>query len=279
MKHVYLAPHADDAVLACGGTIHRQASAGEPVLVLTFFVGAVQAGAALSPFARQQHSYWGDPPQPMALRRAEDRAALTLLGAETLHWDYFDAVYRTDAGGQPVYPDLDSLWGAVHPGDPMALDESVALTRRLAGLFSGDDPVTIYAPLGVGHHVDHQIVHTAAWGLLRQDHRLAFYEDYPYAEKAGAVEAALALAGAGSGPSPGGRGWRVEHRPLDAADVAARVAALSYYRTQLGVLFGSVEAMTRRVWTFAATCSAEHCLAERIWWPDSELSNERLRSG
>jgi LmbE family N-acetylglucosaminyl deacetylase len=278
MRHVYLAPHADDAVLSCGGAIHRQAAAGDAVLVLTFFAGEAQAGAPLSSFAREQHRHWGDPPQPMALRRAEDRAALTRLGAGALHWDYCDAVYRSDKGGQPLYPDLDSLWETVHPGDPMAADESAALTRRLADLFSPEDTVTIYAPLGAGHHVDHQIVHTAARGLLRQGYRLAFYEDYPYAEEAGAVEAALAAGGA-RGQGPGDRGWRAEDRPLDAADVAARVAAMSYYRTQLGVLFGGVEAMARRVWSFAATCSAEHRLAERIWWPGSGSADESVANG
>ncbi|MFN2182380.1 MAG: PIG-L family deacetylase, partial [Anaerolineae bacterium] len=67
MKHVYLSPHLDDAVMSCGGTIHRQTSRGDQVLAITIFSGNHQGGE-LSPFALVQHGYWGNPPHPMLLR-------------------------------------------------------------------------------------------------------------------------------------------------------------------------------------------------------------------
>jgi LmbE family N-acetylglucosaminyl deacetylase len=260
-KHIYLSPHLDDVVLSCGGAIHRHATAGDLVLVITFLTGEAAAhgvAGALSPFALLQHHYWGDPPHPMALRRAEDMAALTLLKADWYHVGYLDAVYRSDASGQWLYTDLETLLGQVQTGDPMASAQVDLITQVLGFARHATDPV-IYAPLGVGRHVDHQIVHAAARQLAACGCRVAFYEDYPYADRPGASEEALAAAGAVD--------WRPEVIRLGPVDVAAKVKAVDYYRSQLGTLFGGGEAMPNQVWGFAASRSPEVGLAERIWWP------------
>jgi LmbE family N-acetylglucosaminyl deacetylase len=255
VRHVYLAPHLDDAVLSCGGAIHRLTERGDGVQAITIFAGD---GEALSPFALEQHGYWGNPPQPMALRRAEDVAALVRLNAEALHLDYPDAVYRALAPGQWPYVDVETLMGQVHPADPV---DARALAKILADALAAGDggEATIYAPQAIGHHVDHQIVRDAALHLLAQGYRVAFYEDYPYGESAEAVAAGLARAGAGD--------WRLEAVALAPADLVAKVSALAYYRSQLPVLFGGAEAMPSRVWAFAASRAPGVPLAERIWWP------------
>jgi len=258
VKHVYLSPHLDDAVLSCGGAIHRHATAGETVQVITVFAGDFSEDD-ISPFAALQHSYWGDPPRPMPLRRAEDAAALTSLAAQVQHLDYLDAVYRAGPGGAWLYTKEQALWQGVHSADPMVRGGMEDMVARLAGFIPSRDQALVYAPLGVGRHVDHEITHRAARRLLEMGYQVAFYEDYPYAERSGALESALVAAGAD--------GWRSEAIPLDAADLSAKVSALSYYRSQLTVLFGRAEAMPGRVWSFATTRSAPLCLAERIWWP------------
>lgn len=258
MKHVYLSPHLDDAVLSCGGAIHRRWAMGEQVLVITIFAGNFEGGEP-SPFALEQHNYWGDPPRPMALRRAEDLAALALLGAETQHLGYLDAVYRTGPEGQWLYPNLEALLGDICSLDPVYGEGIRKLADRLVGLMPSGVPTVIYAPLGAGGHVDHQLVHLAARELLGRGYRVAFYEDYPYVEHAGVLERTLANAGAES--------WDLEIIPLDAADLTAKVSAVGYYQTQMGVLFGGVEAMPSRLWAFAASRSSEIDLGECIWWP------------
>lgn len=259
MKHVYLSPHLDDVVLSCGGAIHRHTAAGDTVLVINIFSGDAPPGVDLSPFARIQHDYWGTPPRPMALRRAEDGAALAWLAAEGQYLDLPDAVYRPIPGGELPYASEEALWAEVHPADPMARDGARELAGRLAALIPREDASAIYAPLGVNNHVDHQIVRAAAQRLLQQGYRLAFYEDYPYAEQQQELERSLKAAGV--------EDWRAEIIALSTADVEAKVAAIGYYRSQMGVLFGGVEAMICRVWAFAATRSPAHGLAERIWWP------------
>jgi LmbE family N-acetylglucosaminyl deacetylase len=258
VNHVYLSPHLDDAVLSCGGAIYRHATAGTPVLVITIFSGEY-TGDERSPFAQVQHDQWGNWSQIMALRRAEDRAALTLLGAEGCYLDHLDAVYRTDADGSWMYVDLETLFGKLHPGDPLARGGTIELADQIAGIIPRDDQQVVYAPLGAGHHVDHQIVHTAARHLLGKGYRVVFYEDYPYAEQPGVLESSLAAAEDGGG--------RIETIPLEPADLLAKVSALRYYGTQMATLFGGVEVMPNRVWAFAATRSPETALAERIWHP------------
>jgi hypothetical protein len=240
--------------LSCGAAIHRQIRAGDVVRVISIFVGD-PPDSHLSPFALEQHGYWGNPPRPMALRRAEDVAASTRIGAEPRHLDLLDAVYRAGPDGDWPYVDLVTLFGSVHPEDAMT---SANLARQLTAHLGAAGEVTVYAPLAVGHHVDHQIVHAAAREHLSGHYRLAFYEDYPYAETPGATESARRAVG--------GDTWAVQVIRLDPEDVAAKVSALGYYRTQLPVLFGGAEAMASRIWTFASRCCPEAGLAERIRW-------------
>jgi LmbE family N-acetylglucosaminyl deacetylase len=258
MRHVYLSPHLDDAALSCGGTIHQRSANGDQVQVLTLFAGEFRS-PEISPFALLQHEYWGNPPQPMLLRRSEDSAAMALLGAEAQHLDYLDAVYRADQEGAWLYTQEQDLWKDAHPSDPVAQDGAKTLAAQLASLLPAKEQSIIHAPLGAGRHVDHQIVHVAARQLLALGYRVTFYEDYPYAERPGATEAAIATAGA--------EGWRVEVIPLSPADLSAKVSALGYYRTQMAILFRGVEAMPNRIWTFAASRSQQVPLAERLWWP------------
>ena len=73
-RHVYLSPHFDDASLSCGGNIHRQEQAGEPVLVVTVCAAPPSANEPLSPFAESQHKNWGNPGDIVAMRQTEDQA-------------------------------------------------------------------------------------------------------------------------------------------------------------------------------------------------------------
>ena len=260
MRHVYLAPHLDDAVLSCGGAIHRQVVGGDEVLVITLLAGDAPTGRPLSDFARGQPAHRTGAPQPAALRRAEDAAALALLGAGVVHLSFLDAIYRSappepgEAACAWLYDDLPALTGPVHPADPVT---PTALADGVAAGLGGDQAAAVCAPLAVGGHVDHQLVHKAALLLAERGHRLAFYEDYPYAETLDPLAVPQSVVE--------GASWPLEVVALEPADVAAKVAALAYYRSQLAVLFGEPEAMPSRIWSFAATRSADVGLAERIW--------------
>jgi LmbE family N-acetylglucosaminyl deacetylase len=254
VKHLYLSPHLDDAVLSCGGAIHHQLAEGEEAVVITLFAGDPPVGDPLSPFAQGQPAHQLGVPRPAALRRAEDLAALARLGAGVRHLAFPDAIYRRLPDGAWPYDDLAPLLGEVYPGDPVTPQ---ALAGEVAASLSDEEAGVLYAPLAIGRHVDHLLVHRAARLLSEQGHEVVFYEDYPYAETPGATIAALAAADA--------ENWPLEVVALSSKDLRAKVAALAYYHSQLAVLFGEPASMPGRIWSFAVDCAPGGGLAERRW--------------
>ena len=108
-----LSPHLDDAVLSCGGWMAQAVEAGERVLVYNLFCAHYRG--PLSPAARELHTSWGDPEDITALRIAEDRKALGVIGAGTIYGDVRDLIYRQDTRGKWLYTDMDDIMGAAQP--------------------------------------------------------------------------------------------------------------------------------------------------------------------
>lgn len=179
--HVYLSPHLDDAALSCGGMIAEQAARGERPLVVTFCTAAPPPEGPFSELALEFHREWGlAPEQVVAARLREEQAALTLLGADGLWAGMLDAIYRHPA----AYHGRDTLFGTPATDDPLL----PAARAYLAALRERLPAATFYAPLGVGSHVDHLLTHEAADGL----DPIAYYEDFPYVARPGALERRLA---------------------------------------------------------------------------------------
>jgi LmbE family N-acetylglucosaminyl deacetylase len=254
-RHVYLSPHLDDAALSCGGLIHQQAAAGQRPLVVTIFAGLPPRDEELSDFAQFLHER--DRNQDMVTARlAEDQAALAVLGADYLRLAYPDCIYRGRLhAGEAYYASEGALFGAVHPAEAGLPDE---LAAALAELVPADAGVTLYAPLTVGNHVDHQLTFAAARLLAGQGWQVRFYEDYPYVEREeGALAAALAARGIDR--------WQPVAIPLSEDDLAAKIAAIACYRTQVDVLFGGpgtlpgegARAMPGRIRAYAARVGGE----------------------
>jgi LmbE family N-acetylglucosaminyl deacetylase len=184
-RHIFLAPHFDDAAYSCGGTLGVQVSVGLSPLVITIFGGAPQE-TTLSPFAMDTHRKMGfsqNVAAAVATRREEDAAAMQHLGVDYLWLDYPDAIYR----GTPAYYTNDNqlMGGEVNPGDSW-IDEELA--GMLVALHKRLPDAVWYAPLGVGRHVDHQIVCSSADRLTQLGAKVNLYEDFPYvASHAGAL--------------------------------------------------------------------------------------------
>lgn len=172
-RHVFLSPHFDDAIGSCGGLMARLIAAGSEVLIINMFAGAPTF--PLSPAAVELHSRWGDPADCLALRRREDRAAAAVLGC-TVHCEEVpEALYRRDRRGSWLYPELPELF---RPPDP---EDRALLPRFLARLSEYvSDLCSVYAPLGIGNHVDHQFAAEMGQRLRQAGRRVLFYQDFPY---------------------------------------------------------------------------------------------------
>ncbi len=230
------------------------------VLVITVFTGDLE-GSDLSSFAQSLHKEWGGSPQPFALRQAEDSAALTFLGANGKTLDHLDAVYRAAPDGEWLYPDVEAIFGEVHPADPMSLDGSAGTGRAGGSACSPRQRKHGSMPrLAVGHHVDHQIVrpqHKRSW---KQATVWLSTKTIPTRRSRERSRRPCPA------PEPVAGAWR----PSPSTRRTWPPRSLPWATTAVNwpILFGGAEAMPNRVWSFAATRSPQACLAERIWWPE-----------
>jgi LmbE family N-acetylglucosaminyl deacetylase len=237
--NLYLSPHLDDAILSCGGLIYGQRQAGARVGVLTLCAGSPGPGA-LSPLARQYESSWGESGDGMAARRAENAALLSSWGVQSWECETQDAIYRTDKG-VPYYETQADLFREPRPqDDACVLSSWEERVRRLAAEEAQD--ILLYAPLGVGGHVDHELARRVGQRVGGGGWRVWFYEDYPYIElEAGGVQTAQARFGL--------RAWTSR---IVSIDVRAKIEGVCAYHSQIGRVFGSEKALARRVKGFTA---------------------------
>ena len=184
-RHLFLSPHYDDVPLSTGATVRRLADRGLTPETLVVFGSEPDGGQPLSPFAQRMHEVWGlTADDVIASRYAEESAAATVLGAKTRVLPFRDAIYRGH-----LYLSDDDLFG-VPAAAESSLPREIVESLRLGE--SPDAGTRIYAPLAVGKHVDHQLVHQAAKDLALRGWDVWFYEDIPYALKPHALEDRLA---------------------------------------------------------------------------------------
>jgi LmbE family N-acetylglucosaminyl deacetylase len=253
-RHIYLQPHFDDAALSCGGAIKQQAGTGQRVLVITVFGGMPPQDLGVSEFALATHAKMSLPASPasaVAVRREEDEAAISLLGADTLWLDYLDAIYR---GSPAFYQSDDAVFGVVAQGDTQLDEELGAL---VAGIAERAPLAAIYAPLGVGHHVDHQLVCSAADRLAQRKLNVKFFEDFPYVSRPNALE----------------ERQRELAIPMEfelteiSGQIRDKEEAIALYRSQVPQLFGSEEAMRQTLREYSGSLRRAYpgILIERYW--------------
>ncbi len=188
-RHLYLSPHYDDIPLSAGATVRLLADDGLAPETLVVFGSEPDRDRPLSAFAEAMHERWGlTANEVIASRQAEETAAAAELGAQTRVLPFQDAIYRGE-----YYLSDEDLFGAPAT-EEAALAAAIAASLDLAD--SPDATTRIYAPLGVGKHVDHQIVHLAGYDLAARGWDVWFYEDIPYALKPMALDARLAEIGA-----------------------------------------------------------------------------------
>ncbi len=249
--HVIISPHFDDGVFSCGGAASQLTAAGHSVLVITMMGGLIQDELPDTPILADLHQRWGAGEDPLRQRQIEDENASKILGVDFMHVPLPDCVYRL-AGDEPLYPSEESLFGDVHPAD--------YAPRLLKGIQIPELETAskVYLPLGVGHHVDHQIARD--WGLTQMRDApdksvLRFYVEFPYSKADRSTELALSAI----------------DLPLEPADVilsdaelAAKIKAIACYGSQISTFWqdlGAMDADVRRAFTDAKSGN----FVERFW--------------
>lgn len=253
-RHIFLSPHLDDAVYSCGGTLAVQVSTGLRPLIITVFAGIPPAGHQLSPFALQIQKEMGfreDPTVAMEARRKEDAAAMDFLGCDYLWLDYLDAMYRGSPG---YYANRQQLIGGEVNSADLVIERQLA--QDILAIQERLPDLAWYAPLGVGRHVDHQLVASAADRLVQRKANVNFYEDFPYVLQQGALEARLQEMGGTLEPA------YVEVSEM----LPAREQACELYTSQAAINFGSAQNMRRDIYNYThGIRPVQTVCLERYW--------------
>jgi LmbE family N-acetylglucosaminyl deacetylase len=221
---IFISPHLDDAILSCGGYINHLNSQRIKVIIATVFTADYNSDAPLSELAQSNLRKWGLGAHPFAKRCEEDRLAASRLGAEILHLDFQDCIFRQDSQGNFLYTQR-VIDVPVHSFDHDHLVP--ALKKSLDELllkYSGRN-VRIFCPLGLGAHVDHILVRIAV-ELVGSPERIAYYEEFPYTLR------------------PNASGSQIESMDprvvsLSETDLQARLTASAMYISQIPGLFPS----------------------------------------
>ncbi len=209
-----VSPHLDDAVLSAGATI---AATRRDVVVCTVFAGLPQP--PLSAPAREFHAVCGLGDDAVAVRRAEDHGALALLGAQAVHWDFLDGIYRRMGDGWLI-DELGLHLDAATRFEPELAD---AIASALGELVRSLRPSAVWTCAAIGDHVDHRAVLAACRvACAAEDVPVYVWEDMPYAIGRPAPPIATALV-------------------AEPADVAAKLDAIACYGSQLSMLFGETD--------------------------------------
>jgi LmbE family N-acetylglucosaminyl deacetylase len=256
-RHLFLSPHYDDVPLSAGATVRLLADRGLTPETLVVFGSEPDRDRPLSAFAEAMHERWGlTANEVIASRQAEETAAAAELGAQTRVLPFQDAIYR----GEHYLSDED-LFGSPAP-EEAALVAAIAASLDLAD--SPDATVRIYAPLGIGKHVDHQIVHLAGQELASRGRDVWFYEDIPYALRPMALDTRLAEIGAAIRLEP------VAHIPARST-WDRKIDAILRYPSQLETVFlqyvgvGTTRKEIDEALSAYAARAGDGTMAERFW--------------
>ncbi len=239
-----VSPHLDDVAFSCGGVAAKLARGDWRVVVATVFTRSVHPAGGFA-LACQRDKGLPDDLDYMALRRAEDVAAMAVLGADPLHLDLPEAPHRG-------YDNAAALFGPVHD-DPRPVAD--ALGRTIADLA----PALVLAPQGCGHHVDH-VLTIDALRMLELDAVLGFYRDTPYVIR-------------DRGAQPHVRAEIVVTFALAPADLDAKLRAACCYRSQVGFQFGGTDEACAALTALAAREADGHGHAERLLADTPALAN------
>lgn len=234
-----VSPHLDDAALSVGGVIASLVAEGTRVVVGVLFDG--QPAGELSPAAREFHAQCGHGDDAMAHRAVEDRDAMRVLGADRLQASLPEALYRRTAGGEVLYPCRDAIFGPVSQED-CAVERVADVLRHWV---HSTGCAAVLAPAGIGGHVDHVLVSSAARDLSVQ---VALYEDMPYPMLGATRPRHLGTPGH----------YRVSRRSW-----TTKLDAVGHYRSQLPVLFHDTATWRE---TLTEYCAGSGGVGERLWW-------------
>ncbi len=93
-----------------------------------------------------------------------------------MHLDYYECLYRKSQTGEFIYPNLDDIYHLNIEYDSELMER---LFNNLLLILPSYDYVL--APLGIGNHADHLLIHRVMKRIAKENIcKVFFYEEIPY---------------------------------------------------------------------------------------------------
>ena len=203
---VVVSPHLDDAVFGCGDLLAARPGS---TAITVFAASPPEYPGSVASWDAQ--CGFGPADDSMAIRRAEDAAALALLGAIPVWLPYCQDSHVPRPGGPLRPPD----------GAATALEAAIRAAQ----------PTAVVVPIGLSHP-EHRCVHDLALEVRDRIPEVAWFAfaEIPYQALPGELTAAITrLVGRGVSLEPVVLEVGAEHR-------ARKVRAVEAYVTQVGPL-------------------------------------------
>ncbi len=220
----FISPHLDDVAFSCGGTLIDLVQRGWRVVLCTIFTQSVPEPQGFA-LACQTDKGIAPDVDYMALRRAEDEQFAQIAGVTELrHLLHPEAPHRG-------YHSAPELFAGIHADDQI-WELLVNELRRLDAMYAPD---LIFAPQGLGNHVDHLQVIQAILAAELND-RTGWYRDTPYIIRQPTADPSPLL--------PGGlheQGVAIDHT------IERKIAGCCAYITQIDFQFGGAAEVDRKL--------------------------------
>lgn len=246
-KIIFLGPHFDDCVLSCGELIDKFVEDGNDVCAITFFTGNPDE-KDLSDAAKQFHSNCFLDNKSMNFRSNEDIIALNWLNCKYKHLGYYECLYRKNYDGSFLYPNLKEIYHLENYDSNLIK----AISKRIEDEVVDAD--IIFAPMGLGSHADHLILHKAAVMASKKiAGKIYFYEEVPY----------VCYYYKTRKKSNWGEGMESDLIKVSDKNWQRKIDAIKLYRSQLHILWKNEIQRLKQLQDLTYRYSPEH--AVRVW--------------
>ena len=185
----FISPHLDDAIYSAGNLLAHLSKFTNVFVVTAFTEGGVRSTLSGKSFLRQ--CGYNDAIQFYIDRRAEDKKTIESISAKAIHLGFVDGLWRTKkvGGVRMVLAKLIPEFNHVYPTFILHLDRGrisksdKGITLKIKDVFrkiiaenSAGDYV-VFAPMGIGGHIDHTLVHNICKEIFPN---AIFWADFPY---------------------------------------------------------------------------------------------------
>lgn len=248
---IFISPHFDDAALSCGGTLAELARRHADLFLITVFTADLPPSKLPSALAKKLHDLWNLGAEPFKQRALEEKQVAEYLGASYLWLGFEDVIYR--------YPNLkpteESFEINIKPQEDVCFQ---TVHQALLQIIQQHPGAIIFAPLGIGHHPDHLLVHEAIETIRAMNsgaNSYYYYEDFPYATQGDLAKRLAEL------------NWRAGSLSVDiAATLEERVRMIQMYPSQLSSLFDDTTNIRQAVESYATRVGTRGKPRERFWF-------------